>query len=193
MTKKRIIGLIIYALLIIGCLIFIIFFAPDKWFEKESDIELPIPTTEPKKEKEKIDYETQKGNLLKNNYEYIYNIFDSMTDKTYKYECDGTINKDKETGKCVLPENKEYNESTKKEVFANVNADFLKPEYIFNLIKDVKPEEINNEPYIDYTYNIVYQKLDTEVLVRSSDDCISEIIISNAYMQYHLQFVNIKV
>lgn len=191
MTKKRKIALGIYALIIIIVLIFIIFFAPESWFSKDySDYEIPTSNVEEPKE---VDYETQKTNLTNNKYHYTYNIMDSMTEHTYTYECSGAVNIDEDKGFCSIPSRIDYETDTKKEVFKYINIDLLNPEYIFNLVKDITPEEINNQPYIDYIYKLQIQDLNSEILIRSGKENISEIIITNAYMQYHLKFSDINV
>lgn len=192
MTKKRIICLVIYAIVVIIGLIFIIFFAPEKWFQRDlSDFNLPMFNSS-SQEKEVIDYETQKEYLMSNNYEYTYNILYNTAESAYNFECKGKINKETEEGSCTLPDRVEYTEKNKQEVFNKINTNLLDPSYIFNLIKDIKPEEIKNEPYTEYTYNLTYSDLKTEIIIRSDDVSISEIIITNVNMVYHLKFTNIR-
>lgn len=191
MSKKRKIGLAIYAVLIIVILIFIVFFAPDKWFQKKyDDIDVNNSQTN---EVKKVDYETQIKNLTKNQYDYTYNLMHSKNKKTYIYECSGTINKDQETGSCTSPEKIEYNQDNKKKAFDKIDINLLDPKYIFELIKDIEYQKLDYVQYIEYTYTTEIDDLETEISVRSSTENIFDIFISNTYFQYHIQFKNIKV
>ena len=193
MTKKRTYALIIYAAIIVIILVFLLFFAPDKWFYKKDSNTPETPVLKEEEEvDESIDYETQKNNLTNNIYQYTYNLMDSMTDKTYLYECNGSINKEIETGLCTSPKRVEYNSNTKKDALDNINLDLLNPTYIFNLLKDIKPEKTENDSYTDYKYSLNINDYPTEITIRSGKDSIKEIIISNIYLQYHLKFTNIK-
>lgn len=189
MTKKRKIGLAIYAVIIIIALIFIIFIAPDSLFTKKPDLDA-LPVSDPI---EFVDYEEQKENLKQNKYTYEYNILDSMSDTTYNYKCTGTINIDEEAGTCTQPEYITYDVSTKEEVYKNINKNFIDPAYIFNLVKDIEPELIKYQTYRDYTYNLEISGLDTKILIRTDVQNITEITIMNTYSQYHLKYSDIKV
>ena len=190
MSKKHKFLLIGYAILVIGALIFIVFLAPEKWFIKEEKVDIPISDNEEQEIKE-VDYEEQKSNL--NKYNYDYTLMYSMQDKTYYFECEGKRNENEEIGKCTLPSFVEYNINTKKDVFKEIDSNLLDPTYIFDLIKDSEEEVFDNESYIEYRYEITFEELSTEISIRSNKKIITDITISNAYIQYHLKFSDIKV
>ena len=183
MTKKRKILLLIYAIIIILILVFILFIAPDSMFTEDTDIKLPETNT-----KEFIDYQEQQQHLILKNYNYEYDLLDSMSQKTYHFDCEGQ----KENGTCSLPEKLTYTEKNYQETFKNIDYNYLDPEFIFNLLKDIKPEETKYQSYREYTYNIKIKDLDTELVVTTDYDNINNILISNAYMTYILKFNNVK-
>lgn len=188
MSKKRKIGLTIYAIIIIVILIFIVFIAPDSLFSKNPPLDLS-----PDMKKEFVDYEEQKNNLKQNKYDYEFNIFDSMSDTTYIYQCKGTINEETETGSCTLPENLTYNSTNKKEKLKNINLDFIDPTFIFDLIKDIEPEIIKYQTDREYSYTLNIGDLETDILIRTNLNDITEIVLNNAYNQYHIKYSNINV
>lgn len=190
MSKKRKKGLAIYAIFIIVILIFIVFFAPDKWFQKKDDIDVNNSQTN---EVKKVDYETQIKNLTKNQYDYTYNLMHSKNKKTYLYECSGTINKDEETGSCTSPKKIEYNQDNKNKILDKIDINLLNPQYLFELLKDIEYQKFDYVQYIEYTYNTKIDNLETEIIVRSNPENIFDILVSNTHFQYHLQFKNIKV
>ena len=112
--------LFVYGLLIIIALICIMFLIPDSFFlgQYQDEIELLQSTTGTSEEKEEktefTDFSLQQEHLLNGNYEYEYNILDSMTTTTYTYKCSGQVNKEVESGSCTSPETVSYTEITKK-------------------------------------------------------------------------------
>lgn len=190
--EKRKNLLIAYALIIFIALITIMFIIPDSFFLGKYDTNI----IEPKKDsgpKEFVDYETQKSNLMKNNFEYEYLILDSMRSKTYQYDCSGKINETIESGTCTSPEKFSYTEANKKESFSKINIDYLDPTYIFNLIKDITPEETKYPTLREYKYVTTIEDLETDIIVHTDLNEITKIEISNMYMQYIIKYNNVNI
>lgn len=191
--------LFIYAIVIVILLLCVMFILPDSFFSKKYDDNYnkyfggnKTQNNEPVK-KEFTDYEEQKEALRSGNYSYKFNILDSMGKESYRYECTGTVDKDTETGKCVLPDLVEYDQMSKKGAYKQINIDYITPSKLFDLVKDTTPTLNSYNTYREYTYNIKIQKLETEIIVQTSLEEITQISISNAYMTYLLKFEGLKV
>lgn len=188
--SKRGLFLLIYAIVIIILLIYILFIAPDSMFLSKESKEL-IEQIESKEPREFLTIEEQFEHLKNKLYNYEYNILDSMSDKSYTFKCEGKINATKEEGTCTNPV-VEYTESNKKEVFKKINIDYLEPEKIYELIKDINPTIDTYTDSKTYTYNLIIKGLNSDITIISGFDDISEIRITNAYMTYVLKFSNVS-
>lgn len=189
MTKQNKI-LIIYGIVILIALIVIVFILPDSFFlKKYDDINIPSADTS---QKEFVDYEKQKENLLQNKYDYEYLLLDSMGSKTYTFDCSGTISETIESGTCKSPERFSYTESNKKEAFSKINIDYINPSYIFSLIKDIEPRETKYTTLREYKYSAKIEDLQTDIIIYTNLNEITKIEISNAYMTYIIKYSNVQ-
>lgn len=181
----------IYALVIIIILLAIMFLIPDSFFMNKYE-EVNIPTSANTTKKEFTPYEIQKEHLLKKKFSYEYNLLDSMSDKTYNFKCSGTIDETIESGSCSLPNKISYTEQNKKEVFKSIDLNFLNIEYIFNIIKDITPEETKYQTLREYKYNLKIKDLESEIIIHTDIKEITKIYISNAYMTYILKYNDVS-
>lgn len=191
MSKKRKIALAIYGLVIIIALIYIVFFAPDSFFIKKGD--KTITNLNEIIKPQKVDFKIQKENLLHNNYDYEYILVDSRTSPPKNYNCTGTITDGKREGTCTSPDNVTYTDANFKEVFKYIYLNYLDPTYILELLDNSKVTTNDLEAYVDYVFNTKYQTLDTSITVRTNNENITDIIVINLAMQYHIKISNIKV
>jgi hypothetical protein len=176
--SKRKTFLIVYAIFIIVALIYILFFADSKYFIKKQE---PSGKTTTKQ----ISIEEQKKNLLKDEYEYHYDI----NHNGVSYYCKGSKTKEEYTGTCETKDNKiEYNEENYKEKLKDLNTNYMDPEYIFNMIKDLKPEEdkLLNKYY--YKYNVNIDSLPGEISLHSNSKRITQITVANGNIVYVLYY-----
>jgi hypothetical protein len=191
MTKKRKKILIGYGVVILIILIAIMFIIPDSAFLKLYNKNIKKIENQEVAKKEFIDYDTQKERILNKQFKYEYLLLDSLSNKTYKYNCNGTLDKDIESGTCTEPERLSYTEQTKRETF-KINVDYLDIAYILNLVKDITPEEIKYQTTREYTYKTTLDKLDTEILIYTDLENITKVEISNKYMTYILKYSDIS-
>lgn len=180
---RRWLFLLIYGVVIALLLLFIIFWAPSKWFQKKID--------EPKVDIKTYTLEEKKEHLLKKQYDYEYNILYADTKANYTYQCSGKLNGIEESGTCTLPKEEEYNSTNKDEVFKSLNNDYLDLEKLFNMIKDVSYEEKKYDGTTVYVYNLKINRLDTDIELYSNYDNIFEIRIDNVNEHYQLKYSNI--
>lgn len=180
---KRKLFLLIYGIVIVLILLFIMFFAPNKWFQKEGE--------RPKIESLIYTLDEQKEHLLNKQYEYEYNILYADTISNYTYKCNGKLNKEEEKGTCSLPEKIEYDETNKENVLGNLNDNYLNVEKLFDIIKDVSYSKEIYEGTIVYIYNLKINGLETNVELYSNYDDIFEIRIDNVNDHYQLKYSNI--
>ncbi len=183
--------LIVYFLIIAIALVSILFIIPDSVFREKYDNNAAILEHTSGKapvEKEFKDYELQKNNLMNNSYKYEYTLLDSMSNESYIYKCTGTKEDNLETGTCTEPEKISYTEKDKKDVLSKINYTIIEPDYLFSFIKEIEPKKMEYGNYRDYTYNTKLNKLDTEIIIKTDKDNITEINISNAYMTYILKY-----
>ncbi len=181
--------LLIYGIIIIILLLGIMFFIPDDFFKKQYD-DIEIPTTE---KKDFVSYETQIENLLNKQYEYEYLILDSIGTKSYTYECSGKMDDTIESGTCTKPKKISYTEQNKKDVYKEIEINYIDVEYIFNSIKDIEPTIEKMTKTRIYTYKTAIEKLETDITVTTDLDAITQIEISNAYMTYILKYNNVNI
>lgn len=180
--------LITYAIIIFVLLILIIFIMPDSFFlGRYKEVELPQNNTKVE-HKEFIDYEIQKEELQKNNFEYEYLLLDSMGTKTYTYKCSGKISDNIESGTCESPEKFSYTESTKKDAFSKIDINYLNPRYLFELLKNIEPVKTEYQTLREYKYVTKIEDIETEIIVFTNLNEITKVEISNAYMTYIIKY-----
>lgn len=187
--NKKFLG--IYAIIIIILLIAILFLIPDDVFMlKYKNLDLPedLPKVE---EKEFVDFEIQKEQLLSSNYDYKYLILDSMGKQTYKYKCSGSIIDNKEIGTCTSPEDFSYTETNKKDLF-KISLEYLDIKNIYKLIEKENPI-INKYPITrEFRYTTMIEDLETDIVIYTNIENITRIDINNAYMTYVIEYDNYK-
>lgn len=177
--NKRAILLIIYAFLILALFLYIIFIAPDHLFEKKKNVSGPTTKS----------LQTMQEELLKNNYEYKLNVFNIIGTKSITYKCSGKREEEKEEGTCFSPQTLNYTEETKKEILKEINTSYLEPEYIFNLIEEIKPRIEEYQANKIYTYKVVLNTLDTEITLITDKEQILEIRLNNIYETYNITYI----
>ena len=182
----------IYFIIIAILLVFILFIAPEDLFLKNKKSETP---TDENVSLPSIfsDIETQKQNLLNSNYDYEYNILDSMGKKAIQYSCTGKINGTEEQGNCTKPKKISYTEKNKNEVFKDLNPNYLNVQYVFELIKEITPKELTYMNQRILTYELVLDNLNSEIIIKTDIDKIFRIEINNAYEIYIINFDNINL
>ena len=175
MNKKF---LIVYGLIIVLLLVFILFIAPDKMFMKSSN------STKSTSTKEKFkDYKKQKKELLNSNYKYHFDInYDSKT-----YKCSGTKDNKGIKGECSKPKNIKFTQDNIDKKL-KIDTNYLNPEYVFDLIKDIKPELENLYVKRYYTYNVKLVGLDGKIIVYTDYNHITQISIMNGYFTYSIYY-----
>lgn len=199
--KNRAKFLLIYGVVIVIILVCILFVLPDSFFgakyeknyEKYFGDKVQNNSSDETTKVKFTDYEEQKKALLKGNYTYMYTILDSMTTKSYHYECKGTVTEDKENGSCTYPDVVSYTKESKSAVFKEIGTTYIDLKTIFNLIKDVEPTLKEQLKTREYTYKIKVKDLDTEVIIQTSTEEITQISINNKFMTYLLKYEALKV
>lgn len=171
----------IYAFFILALLVFIVFIAPDKMFEKKSDTELPV-------EKSLLNMQEE---LLNQQYEYKVNVLSSIGSTAVSYKCSGKKEKEKEEGVCTQPQEISYNETTKKEVLREINISYLEVDYIFALIKEKTPTIKEYDTSKIFSYEVTLNTLKTEITIITNKKHIIEVRLNNAYETYILSYSNI--
>ncbi len=176
--SKRKKFLIVYAIIILVLLIYIVFFADNKYFIKEEETTNTTTTKKPT-------IEDQQKNLLKDSYEYHYDL----NHNGITYNCSGRKTKEEYTGTCQTENEKiEYNEENYQEKLKDLDTNYLNPEYIFKEIKDIKPEETKMPKKEYYKYNVNIKSLPGEISIHSDTTRITQITIANSYLVYVLYF-----
>ena len=178
--------LIIYGVIIFIALIAILFILPDKTFLKDKKgYEEFIKSAEEQKYES---LETQKENLLKNKYDYEYNVIHN----TKQYVCTGTKKEDTESGRCTSPKSMSYTEKDKFDEDKLYEIKFVEPEHIFKRIKDLEyTQSIINDEKV-YTFKTKISEFDTTIRIYTGRKNISRIDIENGVMTYILKYKNIK-
>ena len=192
--NKRKKALLIYGLVIFIALMSIMFFIPDSAFLKiyDKNIKKVKNTNSTTNTEVKfVDYDTQKERILKKQFKYEYVLLDSLSDKSYKYKCSGTINKEVESGTCTEPETISYTEKTKKDSF-KINTNYVDVTYLLNYIKDYEPEITTYNKTREFLYKTNLEKLDTDITIYTDLENITKIEISNEYMTYILKYDDIS-
>lgn len=170
--------LIIYGVLIAIILVFILFIAPDKMFMKTSN------STKNTSTKTKfVDYKKQQKELLTKDYKYHFDI----NYNTRNYKCSGIKNKKGISGECSEPANLKYNQDNIDKQL-KLNTDYLNPEYVFNLVKDIKPELENLYVKRYYTYSVKLVGLDGKIIIYTNRNHITQISIMNGYFTYSIYY-----
>ena len=175
MNKKFLIG---YGVIIATLLIFILFIAPDKMFIKSSNSTKNTTTKEDFK-----DYKKQQKELINNNYKYHFDI--NYNSKTYK--CSGAKDDNGLSGECSEPKKIKYNQDNINDKLT-IDTNYLNPEYVFDLIKDIEPilENLYVKRY--YTYNVKLVGLDGKIIVYTDTKHITQISIMNGYYTYSIYY-----
>ena len=198
--------LVIYAIVIIVLLVLIMFILPDSFFSRKYDqntqqfleanekLKEEQERLEAEKKKEFVDYEIQKQNILNGNYDYKLLLLDSMGTETYTYQCEGKKTGNTESGSCTSPEVFSYTEQNKTQQFKKyIDPKYIEPTNIFELIKDVEPSVESHNLYREFTYKTKIKDLETKVLIQTTKDNISKIMIENTYMGYIINYSGVNV
>ena len=183
MNKKF---LIIYAIIIIISLIYILFFAPETLFLKNSEGYKELL----KEQTEKIEYddiEVIKQRLLNGTYEYEY----SLIHNNIHYICNGEVTEEGESGRCTSPSSFTYTNLDKLNEDKLKNLLFTEPANIFYKI-DGKPaqESMTNDGKL-YMYKTTINELDTEINLYTNEKTITKISITNGHMTYIIKYKNV--
>lgn len=184
--SKRQIFFIIYAIIILIILIYILFIADDSFFLKNN---LNLSKNNETEEKETYrDYEEQKATLQNKVFSYKYEI----NYNGIQYICNGTKNKNVESGVCTEPQNFSYTEENYNKVFKDINTKNLDVDYIFELIADIEPEQTTFNNQRTYDYELTLDKLKTDITIITNYDNITKICIANGFETYILTYSNIS-
>jgi hypothetical protein len=188
--------LIIYGIVIVIALVLIIFVLPDSFFERKymKNYEEIMGGSETKEETpaEYVDLKTQKERLLKKNYTYSYQISAYVKkDETMTYNCKGTKLNGKEEGLCTKPDAISYNEKNISEKLKYVNQNYLDPEYVFNLIKDLDVEPYESYGVRIYTYKIKMSGVVTQIELYTDRENIVQIVLGSAKETYVMKYSEI--
>ena len=127
--------------------------------------------------------------LLKNKYSYNYNL----QNKNYTYICNGKKNGEDDNGSCSSPKKIDYNINNFKEVFKNINTNYLDISFIYDLVKDIDGESIQeNDSSRRYEYNIVNNNVKTDIYIFTNKSNIRKIMIMNDSLTYIIEYSNIE-
>ena len=180
---KRWYFIIGYGVVVVILFLFIVFFAPSKWFQKKVDM--------PKIEIHEYSLEEQMEHLLNKQYEYEYNILYADAKANYMYICSGKLDKEFESGTCTSPKTQEYDNETKDKVFEDLNRDYLDPEKLFEILKDESYTIKEYQGTKVYVYQLIINSLENNIELYSNYDNIIEIRIDNINDHYQLKYSNI--
>lgn len=178
--------LIIYAIIIFIALITILFILPDETFLKNRD-----KYEELKNSVEKIKYDDisiQKERLLKNNYDYEYNVIHN----SIQYVCTGSKKDKTENGRCSAPYSISYDETDKFNEDKLFNIKYVEPEYIFKKIENIEPKISMTNDGKSYAYKVKISEFETDIVIYTNEKTINKITITNGLMTYILKYNNIK-
>ena len=184
MNRKKF--FIAYAIVIALALIVILFVLPEESFLKNKK-----GYEELKNSVEKIKYddiETQKERLLKNQYDYEYNVIHN----NIQYDCNGSKDGEKDRGRCTAPTSMSYDETDKFNEDKLFNIKYVEPEYIFKKIEGVEPTIIMTNDGKSYNYKVKISNFDTDIIIYTGEKTINKISITNGLMTYVLKFNNTK-
>lgn len=185
-VNKRKIFFVFYAIFIACALIFIMFIADDSFFLNNKNL-IDSSSTIENKETFK-DYEEQIIDLKNNVYSYKYEI----NYNGVEFYCTGTKNKTIESGVCTKPNETSYTEKNYEEAFADLNTKNLDIEYIFEIIGDTEAKELKFNDKRNFTYEVILDKLKTEITITTNYENITQICIANGFETYILTYSNIE-
>lgn len=198
--------LAIYAIVIIVLLVLILFVLPDDFFSRKYEQNINEFTEareqaqqkreeiEAEKKKEFVDYKEQQNQILNGEYDYEYLLIDYNGTETLTYECSGKKSGTVESGSCTQPSVFSYTESDKLAKFKKyMDPTYIEPKNIFNLVNKLEYSLESHQLYREYTYNTKINKLDTKIVIQTKKDYITKITILNPYMQYIINYSNVKV
>lgn len=191
MDNKRTIFLFIYGIIIIAGLVYILFIAPTDLFLSKETKEF-IKSVEKMNEENTNDINGLLKHLDYKEYDYSYNILDSVGEDSLIYKCRGTVRQDKDNGACTEPKEIVYDEKNKKEKLSSLNHDLLDIEYIKELIKDETPTVEEYQTLKLYKYEVEIDTLKTDVIIYANRYDIEQIQIMNGYETYVIKFSNIN-
>ncbi len=189
-SDKRTIFLFIYALIIIVALIYILFIAPDSNFYSKETKEF-IKNYNNSQSKT-VTLDDMFENLYKNDYQYTYNILDSVGNENTIYKCSGTVTGEKEQGSCTKPNDIVYDETNKKEKLKQLNFDLLDLNKIQKITQDNEASKSKYDNLDVYKYKDKIDTLSTDINIYTNSKDIVQIEISNGYETYVIKFNNIN-
>lgn len=198
--------LAIYAVIIVVLLGVVMFVLPDSFFSRkyeENTKEFLEAHEQANKEREEyetekkkpfVDYQKQQEIILNGTYDYEYIFLDSMGTETYDYNCSGKKNKNVDSGTCTNPEAISYTEQNKKEKLNKyTDSTYMIEKNIFDLIKNIEPEEETHQVYRKFTYKTKIKDLETTIEIETKKDYISKITLLNPYMSYMFKYDNVII
>lgn len=174
--------LFIYALCIVIILIYIMFFAPSSMFLKGKMADTVV---EPKSYP---DIFSLFASLKDSDYEYSYNILDSMGKKSVIYLCDGQIKDGSDSGSCSKPKEFTYTQDDKMTKLDGINKNLIDLDYIENLIKEKQAKETNYGGTKKLEYSLELDGMDTDISIYTGYEFINEIMVANMYETYVIKF-----
>ena len=189
-SDKRTIFLFIYALIIIVALIYILFIAPDSNFYSKETKEFIKNYNN--SQSQTVTLDDMFENLYKNDYQYTYNILDSVGNENTIYKCSGTVTGEKEQGSCTKPNDIVYDETNKKEKLKQLNFDLLDLNKIQKITQDNEPSKSKYDNLDVYKYKDKIDTLSTDINIYTNSKDIVQIEISNGYETYVIKFNNIN-
>lgn len=198
--------LAIYGIVIIVLLVLILFILPDDFFSRKYEQNIDAfnaareqdqqkrEEIEAEKKKEFVDYKEQQNQILNGEYDYEYLLIDYNGTETLTYECTGKKARTVDSGSCTSPSIFSYTEKDKLEKFKKyMDPTYIEPKNIFNLVNKLEYSLESHQLYREYTYNTKINKLDTKIVIQTKKDYITKITILNPYMQYIINYSNVKV
>lgn len=189
-SDKRTIFLFIYALIIIVALIYILFIAPDSNFYSKETKEFIKNYNN--SQSQTVTLDDMFENLYKNDYQYTYNILDSVGNENTIYKCSGTVTGEKEQGACTKPNDIVYDETNKKEKLKQLNFDLLDLNKIQKITQDNEASKSKYDNLDVYKYKDKIDTLSTDINIYTNSKDIVQIEISNGYETYVIKFNNIN-
>lgn len=189
-SDKRTIFLFIYALIIIVALIYILFIAPDSNFYSKETKEFIKNYNN--SQSQTVTLDDMFENLYKNDYQYTYNILDSVGNENTIYKCSGTVTGEKEQGSCTKPNDIVYDETNKKEKLKQLNFDLLDLNKIQKITQDNEASKSKYDNLDAYKYKDKIDTLSTDINIYTNSKDIVQIEISNGYETYVIKFNNIN-
>lgn len=183
MKRKKNYFWLSYVFLILIALLLLLFVVPDNFFSKKTTKGTNPNSTDTTREFPFKEYEEMKEALEQENYEYRYEVMGDTS--MYIYEG----KKDKETEEGMFYGNEEEYGYT----FLNkyINKELVSIPFLFSLLMDIEPKVQTYNNTRMYTYNNIYQDIETEIIIYTDLDNITRIVIGSVYYQYNLTYTNI--